>query len=669
MKRLNMEFPARVANKRARRLRRAVSVSIREWAAARASSLPQEQDEDYANPNGHGPHDACLKPLPRRGKFKILMDAYAGPPTMRRMVFEASTLRVVWRLLVFASAVLRWYGGRFWDRLSGNDTDETRAVRLRNIIEGMGGTAIKVGQQLAMRIDLMPYVYGAELSKMLDEVPAFPTSYAIQRIEALLRRPLEEVFAAFDPKPIGAASVACVYQGVLHGGERVAVKVRRPNIGPLFIADCKALSWVMRLMEHVTLLRPGLSKNFLYEFQTMLIEELDFVKEARNTELFRRRALKKLQNVTAPRVYPELSGQDVLVTEYVEGLWLGDLIAGLEQKNPEVLAYIEEHNIDPKIVAKRLIRTNQFGIFENLLFHADPHPSNVLLWPNSTLVFIDFGSCGAYTTRERNSWRQLAYYQRREDVGRMVQAALAVLEPLPPIDIDDFTKRLEAVFWQDLYAFKSRYSQWWERTSARTWISFLSLAREYDIPMNLNTLRMIRSTLLYETVAARLYNRIDAFREHHKYNKKAGKRSRKRVNRSVRKRLFGGFTNTDYLRFEQLMQMGNRALYLTQRYLDTPPFRYSLLISKAAHALLQVYRQVRFVVLSSAALVLGLMGYRLIFLRENWRDINLSDTLLLIYTSKLYLVIVAVVVWLNVRRTLFRAQDREIRRNNTSGLS
>jgi predicted unusual protein kinase regulating ubiquinone biosynthesis (AarF/ABC1/UbiB family) len=114
-------------------------------------------------------------------------------------------------------------------------------------------------------------------------------------------------------------------------------------------------------MEFATLLRPGLSCNFLFEFETMLLEELDFVKEARYTELFRRRVLKKLDHVTAPRVYFELSGQNVLTTEYVEGLWLGEMIAGLEQKDPDVLAYISDHSIDPKVVARRLIRTNHSG--------------------------------------------------------------------------------------------------------------------------------------------------------------------------------------------------------------------------------------------------------------------------------------------------------------------
>lgn len=658
------------AGKRARRLRRAVSLSLREWRAARSVFSPIESYASRTHPNGNQRNGDCLRPLPHRRKFNIVMDAYAGPPPMRKLVFTAKNRQVVWRLLVFAAAIARWYAGRLKDRLRGNDTDETRAVRLREIIQSLGGTAVKIGQQLAMRIDLMPYVYGVELSKLFDEVPAFPTEQAIERIEALIGQPINQVFAAFDPKPIGHASVACVYQATLRNGERVAVKVRRPGIGNLFVADCRALTWVLKLMEFATLLRPGLSSNFLFEFETMLLEELDFVKEARYTELFRRRVLKKLDHVTAPRVYFELSGQNVLTTEYVEGLWLGEMIAGIEQKDPDVLAYISDHNIDPKVVARRLIRTNQFGIFENLLFHADPHPSNVLLWPNSTLVFIDFGSCGAYTTRERNNWRQLAYYQSKEDIGHMVQSALAILEPLPPIDIDDFTKKLEAVFWRDLYAFKSHHSQWWERTSATTWISFLTLAREYEIPMNLNTLRMIRSTLLYETVAARLFNRINAYREHRKYNQKAGKRARKRVNRTVNKRLFGGLTDTDYLRVEQLMQMGNRAIYLGQRILDTPPFRYALLISKAAYALIQFFKDVRIITFVSAALLVGVIAYRVVF-EPNYglRNVALIDSLKYAYTLKLYWIILLLVGWLSVRRILYRAQDKEIHRDNTSGLS
>ena len=83
-----------------------------------------------------------------------------------------------------------------------------------------------------MRADMLPYAYCAELGKMLDQVPAFPTAQAIEIIERNIGRPLSEVFEVFDPEPIGSASLACVYQAQLKTGEKVAVKVRRPGIGP-----------------------------------------------------------------------------------------------------------------------------------------------------------------------------------------------------------------------------------------------------------------------------------------------------------------------------------------------------------------------------------------------------------------------------------------------------
>ena len=179
------------------------------------------------------------------------------------------------RLLVYGFAGLRWSAQILWDKLHRVDSLERRAVRLREAIQRIGGTAVKLGQQMAMRIDLLPYEYTVELSKMLDRMPTFPTEYAIKRIECVLGKPILDVFAAFDPKPIGSASVACVFQAFLKNGDRVAIKVRRPGIGEKFVADCNALGAVLQALEFFTVIRPGLSRNFLFEFRSMLMEELD----------------------------------------------------------------------------------------------------------------------------------------------------------------------------------------------------------------------------------------------------------------------------------------------------------------------------------------------------------------------------------------------------------
>lgn len=597
------------------------------------------------------------------------------PGMMRKMDWPVSHWRVAWRLMVYVWAAVRWLTGSLMDRLLRrggrleSDWLERRAIRLRTIIEQVGGTAVKLGQQMAMRIDLIPYEYTTELVKMLDRMKPFPTAQAVQRIEETLGKPLEEVFSDFDPTPIGSASVACVFQAYLKSGERVAIKVRRPGIGSDFAADCKALGAILGVAEFLTILRPGLSRNFLFEFRSMLMEELDFTKEARYAELFRRRVQQRVKWVSAPKVYYELSSDRVMVMEFVSGIWLRELLAAVETKDQEALAALRAQGISPQLIARRLLRSNQFGIFENTFFHADPHPSNVVVQRNSELVFIDFGSCGAYTARERNNWRQLAYYHEQEDIGRMVQAALAILEPLPPIDIDEFSKRLEMVFWQDLYAFKSKHAQWWERTSAKIWIKFLELAREFHIPMNLNTLRMIRSTLLYETIAARLYNRVSAYREHRIYNKSAGKRARRRVRNKIHRWLFRGFKKEEYLAIEELMNMGNRVAYLAQRWLDTPPFRFSLLVNKFVYAVSVSLRGVLTFVFSTLAGGFGVLGYRLLTLGSHGlAHLDIWGACLEVLSYRPYQMLIGVIIFLNIRRVMFRFFDKDIR-TDTSGLT
>ena len=581
------------------------------------------------------------------------------PAMMRQLSWNAGFFATFWRLLVYGTAGFRWSTEILWDKLRGLDTLERRAVRLREAIERLGGTAVKLGQQMAMRIDLLPYEYTIELGRMLDRMPTFPTSYAIERIETVFGKPLLEIFSAFDPTPVGSASVACVFQAFLKNGDRVAVKIRRPGIGEKFVADCNALGTVLHVLEFFTIIRPGLSRNFLYEFRSLLMEELDLTKEARYTELFRNGVKERMKHISAPRIYFDYSSEDIMVSEFVVGIWMRELIAAVEKDDQEVLGLLRLEGIHPELVASRLLRTNQFGVFENVLFHADPHPSNVVIQANSELVFIDFGSCGAYTTKERNNWRQLSYYHDQSDIGRMVQAALAILEPLPPIDIDEFSKRVEGIFWQDLYAFKSEHTEWWERTSAKIWIRFLRLAREYNVPLNLNTLKMIRSTLLYETIAARLYPNVNAYHEHRVYNKAAGKRARDRVHKNVLKFLFKGPSDEAYLGVEQLADMANRTVYLAQRWLDSPPFQFSNLVDKASNAISVFLRGILTFSVITLSMAFALLVWRSFKSETLHVDIWRSAVDILMW--KPYQFVVGVNLFLDIRKVMFRFFDKDVK--------
>lgn len=571
--------------------------------------------------------------------------------------FKASVVATLRRLLLWLFAAARYAAGTALDQLRRRNTVQRRAARLRRNLERVGGTFLKLGQQMSIRIDLLPMPYCMELSKLLDQVPPFPVEDAVATIERSTNQRLEEVFETFDPEPIGSASLACVYQAVLKTGERVAVKVRRPGIVGVFAADHRALSWIVGLAEFLTLVRPGQLGNLLRDMQTMFREELDFRREARHTDLFRRRAKRsRLRFISTPRVFFDLSETEVLVTEFVSGIWLYEILWAVESRDREALAYIRNLDIEPVKVARRLFEASLFGIFENLIFHADPHPANVVVQAGSEIVLIDFGSCGSYTEEQLNNARHLHYCQANEDVSGMVQCTLAMLEPLPPIDIDALTREVEQVYSDSIHALKSRNCEWWERTSAGVWIGFMRVARRYHIRINLDILRMIRSTLLYDTLAARLYPGLDVYQEYRRYRRQMAKSARRRFQRRLRRFLSRGVDDRAFLRWEEMVDLGNRLAYRLHRYVDSPAYKFSFLAGKAFYA---ISTFTRWAMLSLAVGGLGVAG------RAGWH-LSRGESLPLaavageVATSGTYLVVAGGLLVISIRRILFRFGDRDV---------
>jgi ubiquinone biosynthesis protein len=559
--------PATWGGSRSRRVIEAVAVAADEWRERALRRPPGELTEQEAE-----------RLLPRPQRLRVDWRSYTSPPRREREVFRAGPLRVTGRMLLWLFAAARLLGGDLGDLLLRRASVERRAQRLRRIMESMGGTFVKVGQQLSMRIDLIPYAMAHELEKMLDTGPSFPVEQAIDAIEQAAGKPLNEVYAVFDREPIASASIACVYQGVLKSGEKVGIKVRRPGIGQTFAADMVCLRVLLWFLEF-WYFPPGYTEHIVRELRTMFMEELDFVREARFTELFRRRTKsRKAPPVTAPQVYPEISDHRVLVTDFVSGIFLTELLAAVENRDHRALGFLRQQDIDPKVVARRLIEVNRYSGFELLLFHADLHPGNVLVQPGNKLVLIDFGSCGSFTNQDRAIWRRVMQAQAEEDIGGMVQAAMAILEPLPPIDADAFRLELEELFWHDLYAIKSKHSPWYERTTANNWIAFLKLARKYHLPISLHVLRMIRVTMLSDTISLRLDGSINHYAEYRKYLKAAGKRAKKRL----KERFASGIDDRTYVLLEQNLEALGGLVYRAQRAVDSSFFSYHKLQSKAA---------------------------------------------------------------------------------------
>ena len=396
-----------------------------------------------------------------------------------------SQWRVVRRLcqLMFYLAV--WYVAMRIDRLAPKRREQANsraAVRLRLYIEKMGGTLIKLGQLASLRSDLLSEDYCDELAKLLDRNPPFPVSEAYPAIEEQTGRRLQDTFAVFECEPVGSASIACVYRAFLHNGDEVAVKVRRPGIRKAFATDLAALSAFGQFLEFIMVVPPGLLDSFVFEVRTMLFDELEFHSRSGTRNCFcRYLGYRRKLNITAPKIYYELSGRNVIVSEFVRGFWLNEMTARLNAQDQEYLATLRRHGINPRRIAKRLIRSQYYQFHECPFFHGDPHPGNILVQPGGRIVMVDFGACGVFSQRDRNLMLQMHYFYSRGDVSGMVSCVLGLMGAIPSIDVESFSKYLEEQWWKGYYGIKSKHADWSERTSFRLWVALLS--SENSIPM------------------------------------------------------------------------------------------------------------------------------------------------------------------------------------------
>ncbi len=525
---------------------------------------------------------SVIGPMPRRESSHGLEEISVALPRARRVYFAPGIIRPIVRLFFWVWAAMRFILGNLFDVCLRRDSVQRRAVRLRRIFESAGATFAKFGQQLSIRADVLPYAYCAELSRMLDQAPPFPTSEAIAIIERNLGKPLSAVFEIFDPDPIGSASLACVYQARLKNGERVAVKVRRPGIGPLIAADLRALDWLLIAAETLTIIPPGMTRAFRHDLQTILFRELNFRTEARYTDLFRRRGRKRGDDVTAPRVYFQYCTEEVMVSEFVSGFWIWEIMAAVDSNDQEFLLKLAEQGIDPKILASKLAITMNREVLEELFFHSDPHPANIVVMPNNKICFVDFGAIGRFSTESRKIFRELSYHMLTSDIGRMVNASLALAEPLPPVDIEMVRKELEIIYADWTYAQNSKDAEWWERSGAQVWLRFMEVARRHQLPLSFEAVQFFRAFFSYDAICNRLNKQLNFNKEYKAYLRQSAREARRRMQRKIRSRLAGP-TSMDYLQFEQLVDTANQFLFQLQRNMEHPVIHFKNVIGKLAY--------------------------------------------------------------------------------------
>ncbi|MBI4498855.1 MAG: AarF/ABC1/UbiB kinase family protein [Chloroflexi bacterium] len=286
----------------------------------------------------------------------------------------------------------------------------TQPEHLRMALEELGTTFIKLGQILSTRPDLLPADYVAELAKLRETVPPVPVEAIRSVVEAELGKPLAALFRRFDPVPIASASIGQVHGAVLPTGEAVVVKVQKPGVEEQVATDLEILADLATLAARRTALGelynlPALAEEFAWTLRN----ELDYAREGRNADVFRRN-FRGDPNLYVPDVFWDATTRRVIVLERIAGIKL-DQVAALEA------AGFDRHTI-----ARRSARIILKEVFEHGFFHADPHPGNFSVLPSGAIGAMDFGMVGRLEEDIRDNLLLLMTAIVRQDASRAVDA-------------------------------------------------------------------------------------------------------------------------------------------------------------------------------------------------------------------------------------------------------
>jgi ubiquinone biosynthesis protein len=307
-------------------------------------------------------------------------------------------------------------------------------IEVRVTIEELGLAFLKFGQVLAMRRDLLPAAYIDELELLHDRLPAMGFDVVRATVEAELGAPLTELFSSFSETPLAAATIAQVHEATMHDGRHVAVKVQRPGLEAMISTDIAALTYLVALGEKLFLRLRALDLPIVvHEFASSLNRETDFSREARSIVLFRT-ALADVPDLWIPNVVAEYSGRTVLTMEYSAGERV-DLYA---KRHPEAM---------PRAI-NTLVKLMLQTIFEEGLFHADPHPGNVFVLPDGRLSLLDFGMTGDLDEPMRESLMLLLEAVVKGDARAATEAYLEMAPASENVDRAALLVDIKAVLYE-----------------------------------------------------------------------------------------------------------------------------------------------------------------------------------------------------------------------------
>lgn len=297
------------------------------------------------------------------------------PAKFRFLRAFGGTLRIALNLIFFH--LIGKFLGAEWENRNMPAVYGRNARRLKRLLLSLQGIFIKAGQLISILSNFLPDYFRKELEELQDRIPPRPLPEITGRIRQELGADPEQLFAEFEKTPIASASLAQVHLARLHDGRQVAVKVQYVDIEVIARQDLRTIKGLLAFYGFFFRIK-GLG-NVHAQFAEMIMGELDFRLEAQHIETIAANFAGN-SRVLFPQVIHELSSERVLTTEYMHGVNIADL---------EKLA---ELGIDRQALAERVVTAYCQMIFVDGIYHADPHPGNILVQSDGSIVFLDFGA-------------------------------------------------------------------------------------------------------------------------------------------------------------------------------------------------------------------------------------------------------------------------------------
>ncbi|HCN20212.1 MAG TPA: hypothetical protein DIS73_08055 [Planctomycetia bacterium] len=282
------------------------------------------------------------------------------------------------------------------------------AARIVLVLQELGPTYVKLGQMLSTRPDILPSEFIQELRKLQKDVKSFDPKLAKTIIEKELKKPIKELFSTFQDTPIACGSIAQVHAATLPDDTEVVVKVKRPDIEQIIRDDMDLLTLIAERAEGIEELKPFRPVMLVGEFNRVIQNELDFITEASNTaklyNLYRDK-----ENVRIPKLYWDLTTSSVLTMQRFKDISLCDMKT------------IEEKGVNTRRLAAELLTSFVEQYFKAGIFHADPHPGNLMVSELGTISMMDFGMVGYVTEDLRSQLTTALFALLRKDMDLYVE--------------------------------------------------------------------------------------------------------------------------------------------------------------------------------------------------------------------------------------------------------